>query len=84
MVAWLLDAVPARDDPEQEAVLRRASRREMQQAHRMFGAELEAHAAHVAPTVRTGGYGFGLVAMSDAELGTTINHGRLSRVPGRT
>ena len=74
-VAGFLDAVPARDDPEGGHPLRRASRREMQQAHRVFGAELDAHAAHLAPTVLAGGYGFGLAAMSDAELGTTINHG---------
>ena len=74
-VAWFLDAVPARDDPEDGTVLRRASRREMQQAHRVLGAELEAHAAHVAPVVLAGGYGYGLAAMSDAELGITINHG---------
>ena len=74
-VAWFLDAVPARDETEEGTVLRRASRREMQQAHRVFGPELEAHAAHVAPAVVAGGYGFGLAAMSDAELGITINHG---------
>jgi CubicO group peptidase (beta-lactamase class C family) len=74
-VAWFLDAVPARDEPEDGAVLRRASRREMQQAHRVFGAELEGHGAHLAPAVLVGGYGYGLAAMSDAELGITINHG---------
>ena len=74
-VAWFLDAVPARDEPEDGTVLRRASRREMQQGHRVFGAELEAHAAHLAPAVVAGSYGLGLAAMSDAELGITINHG---------
>ncbi|MET0771052.1 MAG: serine hydrolase domain-containing protein, partial [Solirubrobacteraceae bacterium] len=74
-VAWFLDAVPARDEPEEGTVLRRASRREMQQGHRVFGAELEAHGAHLAPAVLAGGYGYGLAAMSDAELGITINHG---------
>jgi CubicO group peptidase (beta-lactamase class C family) len=74
-VAWFLDAVPARDEREDGTVLRRASRREMQQGHRVFGAELEAHAAHVAPAVLAGGYGYGLAAMSDAALGITINHG---------
>ena len=74
-VAGFLDAVPARDDPEGGHPLPRASRREMQQAHRVFGAELDAHAAHLAPAVLAGGYGYGLTAMSDAELGITINHG---------
>jgi CubicO group peptidase (beta-lactamase class C family) len=74
-VAWFLDAVPARDEPEGGTVLRRASRREMQQAHRVFGAEVEAHAAHAAPGVVAGGYGYGLAVMSDAEVGITINHG---------
>ena len=32
-------------------------------------------APHLAPAVLAGGYGYGLAAMSDAELGITINHG---------
>jgi CubicO group peptidase (beta-lactamase class C family) len=74
-VAEFLDAVPARDDPEEGHPLRRASRREMQQAHRMFGTEVEAHAAHVPPVVASGGYGYGLVVMSDPEIGLTVSHG---------
>ena len=34
-VAGFLDAFPARDDPEGDHPLRRASRREMQQGHRL-------------------------------------------------
>ncbi|HKF85238.1 MAG TPA: serine hydrolase domain-containing protein, partial [Candidatus Limnocylindrales bacterium] len=74
-VTGFLDAVPARDDAEGDHPLRRAARREMQQPHRMFGAEADAHAAHLAPGIVTGGYGYGLVAMSDAVLGTTVSHG---------
>jgi CubicO group peptidase (beta-lactamase class C family) len=74
-VAGFVDAFPARDDPEGPHPLRRASRREMQQAHRTFGAEIEAHAPDAPPTVSTGGYGLGLVNMSDPDLGTIVTHG---------
>ncbi|MFN8631238.1 MAG: serine hydrolase domain-containing protein [Chloroflexota bacterium] len=54
-VAGFLDAFPARDDPEGAHPLRRASRREMQQAHRAFGAEIGAHAPDAVPGAEAGG-----------------------------
>ena len=79
-VAGFLDAFPARDDPEGGHPLRRASRREMQQAHRLVVPSLPARAAHAAPVVDVMGYGFGLVVHADTELGTIVSHAR--RLPG--
>ena len=73
-VAGFLDAFPARDDPEGAHPLRRASRREMQQAHRAFGPVIAAHAPEAEPAIVTGGYGFGLFVFRDPELGTIIGH----------
>ncbi len=73
-VAEFLDAVPARDDPEGGHPLRRATRREMQQVQRAWGAGQKAHAAHEPPLVESAGYGFGLFVISDADLGTIIWH----------
>ena len=50
-VAGFLDAFPARDEPEGSHPLRRASRREMQQLHRLIPASTDAHPAHAAPIV---------------------------------
>ena len=73
-VAGFLDAFPARDDPEGGHPLRRASRREMQQAHRLVVPSLPARPAHAAPVVDVLGYGFGLVVHADTELGTIVSH----------
>ena len=73
-VAGFLDAFPARDDPEGGHPLRRASRREMQQAHRLVVPSLPARPAHAAPVVDVMGYGFGLVVHADTELGTIVSH----------
>jgi hypothetical protein len=73
-VAGFLDAFPARDDPEGGHPLRRASRREMQQAHRLVVPSLPARPAHAAPAVDVLGYGFGLVVHADIELGTIVSH----------
>jgi serine-type D-Ala-D-Ala carboxypeptidase/endopeptidase len=73
-VAGFLDAFPARDDPEGGHPLRRASRREMQQAHRLVVPSLPARPAHAAPDVDVMGYGFGLVVHADTELGTIVSH----------
>ena len=51
-VAGFLDAFPARDDPEGAHPLRRASRREMQQVQRAFGAEVARPRARREPVVR--------------------------------
>ncbi|MEO5964581.1 MAG: serine hydrolase domain-containing protein [Candidatus Limnocylindrales bacterium] len=73
-VSGFLDALPARADPEGGHPLRRASRREMQQLQRSWGAGLDDHAAHEAPVIEAGGYGLGLFVISDAEAGTIIFH----------
>jgi CubicO group peptidase (beta-lactamase class C family) len=74
-VAGLVDAFPARDDPEAGHPLSRASRRELQQVHRSFPPELT-YDGSGGPTVLTaGGYGFGLFAVHDLEIGTTVGHG---------
>ena len=54
-VAGFLDAFPARDDPEGGHPLRRASRREMQQAHRLVVPSLPARPAHAAARRRRHG-----------------------------
>ena len=58
-VAWLDDAFPPRDDPDDGPVCR-ASRREMQQIHRAEG--------------RDGGYGFGLRVLYDDRFGSIVSH----------
>jgi CubicO group peptidase (beta-lactamase class C family) len=73
-VAGFTDAFPARDDPEGGHPLRRSTRREMQQVHRLIGPEIPAHAPDAAPGVEAGGYGFGLFVLADPELGTTVSH----------
>ena len=73
-VAGFLDAFPARDDPEGPHPLRRASRREMQQGHRTYGARIPAHAPDEAPQATAAAYGFGLEAQTDAEVGTFVSH----------
>ena len=73
-VSGFVDAFPARDEPEGDHPLRRSSRREMQQIHRSIPPYLPARPAHEAPVAMVGGYGFGLVVMSDTELGTVIQH----------
>jgi len=73
-VAGFLDAFPARDDPEGSHPLRRATRREMQQAQRPFGLVVGAHAPDAQAPVFVGGYGFGLFAYQDPELGVTVGH----------
>ena len=58
-VAYFLDAWPPRDDAD-TGPLSRASRREMQTAARAFPASIEASRLSIAPTLRAGGYGYGL------------------------
>ena len=73
-VVGFLDAFPARDDPEGGHPLRRSSRREMQQAHRLVAPAILAHAPDVEPAVRVVGYGFGLFVHADPDLGTIVGH----------
>jgi CubicO group peptidase (beta-lactamase class C family) len=77
LAAWaigFIDAFPARSDPEGPHPLRRSSRREMQQGHRPVGLLIPAHAPDLQPTAQASGYGFGLEAAPDLELGTVISH----------
>jgi CubicO group peptidase (beta-lactamase class C family) len=74
-VAGFLDAFPARDDPEGRHPVRRSSRREMQQIHRVLPALIPAHAAHEPAMPRIAGYGFGLFLASNAAIGTRVSHG---------
>ena len=73
-VAGFLDAFPARSDPEGPHPLRRASRREMQQVQRSFGAEVRAGSPDQPPVIVAGGYGFGLVIFDDPDLGAIVSH----------
>jgi CubicO group peptidase (beta-lactamase class C family) len=68
-IAFLMDAFPPRDDPD-DGPLSRASRREMQQMHRAFAPILDEEA----PRLVAGGYGFGLEVMHDLRFGTLVGH----------
>jgi CubicO group peptidase (beta-lactamase class C family) len=80
LVRWMAffdDAFPPRDDPD-DAPLARASRREMQQAHRAHPSEL--HPARgegldaVPARLDAGGYGFGLQSLHDLRFGHVVGH----------
>jgi CubicO group peptidase (beta-lactamase class C family) len=73
-IAWLSDAFPPRDDPEPAGPLCRASRREMQQAHRGLPAQLCWPSVDAVPTVRATGYGFGLLIEHDPVHGLVVGH----------
>jgi hypothetical protein len=47
----------------------------MQQVHRLVPPSIDAHPAHAAPAIDVAGYGYGLVARSNVELGTFVSHG---------
>jgi CubicO group peptidase (beta-lactamase class C family) len=74
-VAGFTDAFPARDDPEVGHPLTRASRREMQRVHRDVRPELTHDGTGAPPRLVAGGYGMGLFALHDLEIGTTVGHG---------
>ncbi len=73
-VAGFTDAFPARDDADDTHPLRRATRREMQQAHRWFAPDVPAHAPDGEPVVVDRGYGLGLFLWRDSVTGTTVGH----------
>jgi CubicO group peptidase (beta-lactamase class C family) len=73
VTGWL-DAFPARDDPEGSQPLRRSSRREAQQIQRAIPPEVRPQASDAPPSVRGGGYGFGLEVGHDPDLGTFVGH----------
>ena len=74
-VGEFTDAFPARDDPDDGHPLRRASRREMQQAHAAMGPELSWTSADAAPDLQSAGYGYGLFVLHDLALGRVVGHG---------
>jgi len=74
-VGEFTDSFPARDDPDDGHPLRRASRREMQQAHAAMGPELSWTSAAAAPDLQSAGYGHGLFVLHDLALGRIVGHG---------
>ena len=73
-VAFFIDAVPPRDDPEGGLPLSRASRREMQQVHRAWAPEVVQAGPDAEAAARSGGYGFGLYAVDDTRWGRIVGH----------
>ncbi len=71
-VAFMLDAWPPRDGDEGR-VLRRASRREMQQVWRVNGATALRDATG-APSLSAGGYGYGLGVRQTCRFRITVAH----------
>jgi CubicO group peptidase (beta-lactamase class C family) len=74
-VGELTDAFPARDDPDDGHALRRASRREMQQAHAAIQPELSWTSVDTPPNLQAAGYGYGLFVLHDLALGRVVGHG---------
>jgi CubicO group peptidase (beta-lactamase class C family) len=77
LARWMngfVDAFPARSDPDDGHPLRRTSRREMQQAQRMIGPGVAAHAPDEDPAARAIGYGYGLFVSVVAGVGTIVTH----------
>jgi CubicO group peptidase (beta-lactamase class C family) len=73
-VAFFTDAFPPRDDPEGEAPLSRATRREMQQVHNAWPPEVELPGLDAAAAATGGGYGYGLYALDDTRWGRSMGH----------
>ncbi len=59
---------------EDQHPLSRASRLEMQQAHRIMRPELTWTSVDALPSAFVAGYGFGLFVVQDLELGTVVAH----------
>lgn len=80
-VAGFLDAFPARSAGPGDAGSRagshplgRASRREMQQVHRLIPFDVDPHAPDADVHGAAVGYGFGLLHMSRLDVGTFVSH----------
>jgi len=73
-VAFLADAFPPRDDPERTSALSRASRREMQQVHRVLPPDLALPSPDADPNVRAVGYGLGLFVEESSRWGRIVGH----------
>jgi CubicO group peptidase (beta-lactamase class C family)/RimJ/RimL family protein N-acetyltransferase len=72
-VAWLADAFPPRDEAD-GGPLSRASRREMQQVHRMSDPSVQVPDATGLPVLTARAYGFGLGVTHDLRLGQIVGH----------
>jgi CubicO group peptidase (beta-lactamase class C family) len=73
-VIGFLDAFPPRDDPDDGHPLRRATRREMQDAQQTFPPELSVPTVDAPAELLAGGYGFGLDVFDDLRLGRVVGH----------
>jgi CubicO group peptidase (beta-lactamase class C family) len=73
-VGEFTDAFPPRDDPEGDHPVRRATRREQQQPHRAYLAQLAWSAVDSPPALRSAAYGFGLVVDAHPAYGTLVGH----------
>ena len=74
-VAGLTAAFPASDALDDGHPLSRASRREMQQVHRIDDPEIRWPSADAPPEYDAGGYGYGLFTWNDLRSGRIIGHG---------
>lgn len=72
-VAFLAEAFPPRDDPD-DGPLSRASRRELQLAQVTLAPTVTWRSVAEPPVIRSTGYGFGLLAEHDPALGTLVSH----------
>jgi hypothetical protein len=71
---WVDGFVRVWGDRDDDHPLSRASRLEMQQAHRAIPPELTWTSIRELPTAIVAGYGFGLFARQDLELGAVVAH----------
>jgi CubicO group peptidase (beta-lactamase class C family) len=71
-VGFMLDAWPPRDEPD-DGPLSRASRREMQQIARYFGASASTDTAGTL-SLSAGGYGYGLRVQQTCLFPTSVSH----------
>jgi CubicO group peptidase (beta-lactamase class C family) len=72
-VGFFTDAFPPRDDPERTSPLSRATRREMQQAHRTIPPWLAATTPDVVD-LQAMAYGYGLDVIDDLSAGRIVCH----------
>lgn len=68
------DAFPPRDDPAGEHPLSRATRREMQEVHRLMAPEAADDPGDGSRVPSPAGYGFGLFIELDEQFGAIVSH----------
>jgi len=73
-IGGFTDAFPPRDDPEGPHPLRRASRREMQQGHRVIPPSILAGPPDAPIGLESSGYGYGLFVYDDLRFGRIVGH----------